>query len=447
VSVLRRHWPLALVLAAGVALRVIVMIGYTPFFWFTDTVRYLRFAHLGKPDYLRPWGYSGFLRVALHFLSERGVVALQHALMVIGAAVLYAFLVRRGTARGVAALAIAPLCLSPLFVNVEHHLLSDWLFVSLFTAAAVLLSWSDARPPAWAAALAGLCLAGAIVTRQVALLMAPPLLAYLVVRGAGAVRLAAFVVPAALPVIGYLVWMHATWGVYSFSTWSGRMLYARVAPIARCDSIGRLTAQQRELCDPRPPSERPGPGAFLWRDRKGATHHLPDRVMMSFARQVIVHQPVDYARTLARETAETFYPGRRQRPREACVAYWSYPDTLPHGCRTDHVGTKIWRRHPFRADPTLADALSTYQHLDGLAGPGFLACLLAVVAALLRRKPGGRRLQLDAVMFAVIGLGVTVAAFATAEFSYRYTLPLYTTLPIAAALAVTQLVRRPKEAS
>jgi hypothetical protein len=241
--------------------------------------------------------------------------------------------------------------------------------------------------------------------------------------------------------------MHATYGVYGFSTWSGKMLYARVAPIARCEQLGHLTARQRELCDPRPTSERPGPGVYLWTHGKGPTRRLPDKVMLAFARQVITHQPATYARTLARETAEIFYPGRRQRAGEACVAYWNYPDALPGGCRTDHVGTKIWRQHPFKASRSLADGLSSYQHLDGLAGPGFLACVLAVLAALVRRRPGGRRLTLDALLFAVLGLGVTVAAFATAEFSYRYTLPLYTTLPVAAALAVTQLVRRPKEAT
>ena len=38
-----------------------------------------------------------------------------------------------------------------------------------------------------------------------------------------------------------------------------------------------------------------------------------------------------------------------------------------------------------------------------------------------------------------------MAAFATAAFSYRYTLPLYATFPAAAALALTRLVR-PQEA-
>ena len=441
-SFLRRHWPVLVVLGAGAALRLIVMVAYTPFFWFTDTVRYLRYADLGQPDEIRPWGYSGFLRVTQSFLSQQGVVALQHLLVLALAALLYAFLVRRGVGRVVAALALVPLCLSPLVVNIEHHLLSDWLFMVLFTAAAVLLVWWDGPPPLWACALAGLVLACAIVTRQVALLLVLPLVAYLLLRGARPVRLAAFLLPAAIPVIAYLGWMHATYGVYSFSTWSGKMLYARVAPIARCERLGNLTAEQRQLCDPRAPERRPGPGFYLWTGGTGPARALPDGVVLSFARRVVTHQPVDYARSVARQTAEIFYPGRDQRPGEACVAYWEYPDPLPGGCRTDSVGTKIWREHPFKAQRPLADGLSTYQQLDAAAGPTFLVCVIVVLAALLRR--GARRLRLDALLFAAFGLGLTIAAFATAEFSYRYTVPLYATVPIAAALALTGLVRPPE---
>ena len=48
---------------------------------------------------------------------------------------------------------------------------------------------------------------------------------------------------------------------------------------------------------------------------------------------------------------------------------------------------------------------------------------------------------MDAGLFAMIGLALTVAAIATANFSYRYTAPLYCTLPIAAAIALTHLAR------
>jgi hypothetical protein len=442
VAVLRRHWPAALVLAAGAALRAVVIVAYNPLFWFTDTGRYLRYAALGRPDTQRPWGYSGFLRLALHPLSERGVVALQHVLVLACAAVLYAFLVRRGVRPWLGALAIAPLCLSPLVVNVEHHLLSDWQFIVLVSVALVLVSWADARPAGWACAVAGLALGVAVVTRQIALPLVAILVVYLLVRRAGAARVAAFSAAAAAPIVAYLLWMHATYGVYDFTTWSGKMLFARVAPIARCDELGALTAQQRELCDPRPLARRPGQTDYLWTGGRGPQRHLPDRVVLGFARKVIIHQPLAYAKTLAVETAEVFLPGRTQHRGAACVAYWDYPDPLPGGCRTDAVGHRLWRKHPFKVNRPLADGLSVYQHLDAAAGPVLLACLLAVVVAVARgARAGERRLRLDAVLYAVAGLGLILVTMATADFTYRYTLPLYATLPVAAALAVTGLAR------
>jgi hypothetical protein len=220
------------------------------------------------------------------------------------------------------------------------------------------------------------------------------------------------------------------------------MLYARVAPIARCEKLGALTAQERKLCDPRPLSRRPGQSAYLWTGGKGPQRHLPDHVVLSFARKVVVHQPLAYAGTVAVETAEVFLPGRTQHRGAACVAYWDYPDPLPGGCRTDAVGRRLWREHPFRVDRPLADGLSVYQHLDAAAGPVLLACLLAVVLAVARGAHAGeRRLRLDAVLYAVAGLGLIAATMATADFTYRYTLPLYATLPVAAALAVTGLAR------
>jgi hypothetical protein len=70
VRALLRHWPLGVVVAAGATLRAAVMLAYNPFFWFTDTGRYVEFASLGRPDAARPWGYSGFLWIA-HSLTLR----------------------------------------------------------------------------------------------------------------------------------------------------------------------------------------------------------------------------------------------------------------------------------------------------------------------------------------------------------------------------------------
>lgn len=439
-ALLRRHWPMALVVIAGAALRVVVMVAYTPFFWFTDTSRYVHYAALGKPDVLRPWGYSGFLWLARHGLDRREIVGLQHALVLLLAVGVYAFLVHRRVAPWLAALSVVPLALSPLVVNLEHHLLSDWMLVVLTTAAALLLAWSDRRPALWACALAGVALAVAIVTRQVALVLVVPFVAYLLLRRSGSLRVGAFVVGVAVPVLVYLAWMQSTNGVFTFSTWSGKMLYARVAQISQCDQLGTLTPQQRQLCDSRPVSQRPGPDDYIWTKGRGPQRHLPDAVVMSFARKVIVHQPGAYLHLVGTQTAELFYPGQRQRSQEPCAAYWEYPYPRPGGCRTDAIGTRISRRHPLKIDQPLAHALTGYQRLDFAIGPAMLACLVITVFALAwRPRTGGGRIRLDAGFLAVIGLGIVVAALATATFSYRYTFPLYSTLPVAAALALTQL--------
>jgi hypothetical protein len=442
------HWAISAVLLAGLLVRVVVVLAYNPFFWFTDTPGYLKAAEVLKPNGTRPFGYSAFLFVFQHLgLGQREIVVLQHLLVLGLGALLYAFLVHRGVTRSLGALAIVPLALSPLVVNIEHHLLSDPLFIILYTGAAVALAWSDTRPGTYICALAGLLAASAAITRQVALVMALVLVAYLLVRRVGAVRVGAFVVAFAIPVAGYLFWMHETWGVWSFSTWRGKHLYARVAPIAQCDRLGTLTAQERLLCDPRPLDERPGPEGYLWVGEDAPARSLPDEVDLAFARKVILHQPIDYLRMIGKDTSHAFLPGQRQRPGEPCVAYWTYPDPLPGGCRTDAVGKTIWERHPFQTNRTLSPILRDYQRTDYPVGPLFLFCLLITAAALLWRiREPGWRLRLDSALFAVYGFGVMFAAFATANFSYRYTVPLYATLPVAAALAATHLLRRRQSA-
>jgi hypothetical protein len=441
-ALLTRHWALCGVLLAGLVVRVLVVLAYNPFFWFTDTPGYLKGAEVLRPNGARPWGYSAFLLVFQHLgFGLRELVFLQHLLVLGLGALLYAFLVHRGVARWLAAIAIVPLALSPLVVNIEHHLLSDPLFILLYTGAAVTLAWSDTRPATYLCALAGFLAAWAALTRQVALVMALFLVAYLLLRRVGALRVVAFVVAFTIPVAGYMFWMHETWGVWSLSTWRGKHLYARVAPIAQCDRLGALTAQERLLCDPRPLDRRPGPEGYLWVGENAPARSLPDEVDLAFARRVILHQPLDYLRMIGTDTSHLFYPGQRQRRGEPCVAYWAYPDPLPGGCRTDAVGTQIWERHPFRTNESLSPLLRNYQRTDYPVGPFFLLCLLLTGAALIWRiREPGWRLRLDAALFAVYGFGAVLAAIATANFSYRYSVPLYATLPLAAALAVTHVL-------
>ena len=93
----------------------------------------------------------------------------------------------------------------------------------------------------------------------------------------------------------------------------------------------------------------------------------------------------------------------------------------------------------------LARALAQYAKLDYLIGPAFLFFVLLTLAAVAwRPRDGGWRLRLDAALLAAVGLVVVVAAIAAANFSYRYTLPLYATLPPAGALALSHLLWLPR---
>lgn len=446
-ALLRRHWPVLVVLLAGLVVRAIVVVAYVPFFWFTDTHGYLDAAKHWVPGQARPFAYSAFLWLLDHIgLSLRAIVGLQHLLVLTVAAFVYAFLVRRGVAPWLAAAAIVPLVLSPLLINIEHHLLSDSLFIALYTGTALLLAWWERVPPLWASGLAGLFTAATTLTRPVGLVMVALILGFMLLRRFGWRRLALFAVSFAVPMLAYVFWMHQIYGTYAVTTWRGKHLYARVAPIAQCEKLGHLTAEERQLCDSRPLDQRPGPEGYLWVGGAAPARTLPDQVDLAFAQKVIIHQPLDYLRLVATGISHVFYPGQPQRPGEPCVAYWSYPGPRPGGCRTDAVGTKIWAQHPFRVNESLATGLRTYSRFDYLVGPFFLGCVLVVAfAALWHPRSGDWRRRLDAVFLCLLGLGVTFGAIATANFSYRYTLALYCTLAPAAALALTHLLsqRRP----
>ncbi|MBW3592705.1 MAG: hypothetical protein KY396_03330, partial [Actinobacteria bacterium] len=406
-----------------------------------DTSGYLKWAEQVRPGPARPWGYSGFLWLLLHGLGHREIVALQHVLVLVVAAALYAFLVRRGVVAWLAALGVVPLTMSPILVNIEHHLLSDPLFIALIVGSILLVAWSRDRPAVWACALAGLFLAYAGLTRQVGLAAVPLVLLYLVIRRASILAIASFALAVTLPLVGYLFWMKQEYDVYAFTVFGGKHLYARVAPIAQCDRLPDLSAQERRLCDSRPLDERPGPEGYLWTGGEGPVYEVPNRVQRSFARKVIRHQPLDYVAMVARQTGHVFYPGQRQREGEPCVAYWAYPDPLPSGCRTDAVGTSIWKNHPFEVNRPLAHGLAQYAKLDYLIGPAFLVSVLLTLFALVwRPRDGGWRMRLDAALLGAVGFGLVLAAIATANFSYRYSMPLYATLPPAAVLAITHLL-------
>src|SRR5690242_16461669 len=121
---------LAVLLAAGVALRVLLMADYRPAVLANaDSARYMHFA-LEPPGVLNdpfgPTGYSFFLRVA-HWISPHigFTIVVQHLLGIAAALLLYGTARRLGAPRWPALIAPAVLLLSGDQAYVEHTILTE----------------------------------------------------------------------------------------------------------------------------------------------------------------------------------------------------------------------------------------------------------------------------------------------------------------------------------
>src|SRR5208282_6667478 len=55
------HWQFSIVLLAAIVVRIIVILGYPPILWFTDSYNYIYDAVAHVPDRIRPNGYPFFI--------------------------------------------------------------------------------------------------------------------------------------------------------------------------------------------------------------------------------------------------------------------------------------------------------------------------------------------------------------------------------------------------
>ena len=135
-AVLRRHWLAAALLAAGLVLRVLAQLAYRPALFYIDTTRYLYNA-----EGMDPVGYKGPLRAILLVANFDAVAAVQHLLGLAMAVVIYVLLLRRGTPRWLAALAIAPVLLDAYQLQAEQSVMPGTWFEALIVAGLATLLW------------------------------------------------------------------------------------------------------------------------------------------------------------------------------------------------------------------------------------------------------------------------------------------------------------------
>ncbi len=449
----RRHWLIAALLAAGAALRVITQLAYQPALLYIDSFSYL--TNLGplRAGGSQPIGYVLLLRPLVALGGLAFVAAAQHLLGLAMGLGVYLLLVRAGARRWVAGLAAAPVLLDAYQLQIEQNVMADTLFEALLVLAVAALLWR--RPlTAWSAALAGLSLGAAAVTRLVGEPLILAALAFTLLAVAGLRRKAlvagALVGAFAAPLVGYMLFTQAQSGSFGVSGASTRMLYGRLATVVDCAKLD-MPAYERPLCPTQPVGQRMTDDDFANSDASplysvatppGMTTR---QVVTDFNNRVLAAQPAAVAAAIGRDTVKVFAPTRVTSPGDVLIDRWRFTTTYPEYPPNSSVAmTTALGEGPTRVNTSLAVFLRRYQ-LDGgyTSGPALaLALALGVLGALGATKAARRSgLRAACALPTLLGVGALLVADVF-EFSWRYQLPALTLLPLAGGLGLTALARR-----
>jgi hypothetical protein len=437
-----QHLPFLVALAAGVAIRIVVMVAYRPALLFFDSAGYLARAEEGGMGDARPVGYSLVIAPLRHlFPSTLVPVTLFQHLLGLGLAVAcYVFLVRRGLPGWGATLATLPLLLDPLQLVLEHYVLSDVVFEVLLVGACLLVLWKP-RPGPWLLVASGLATGASALVRGAGSLVVVVLVIAVVCLRLGWRRVTAFVVAALAPLAIYATVYHHVYGQFALSSAGPRFLYARVAPIVACHNPQLdLPSYERMLCPKNPVGQRASSDYFMWGGHRGPAYQLvpppgmtTEQVLKDFAKRVIRTQPRAFTRITLDDFVHGFAPTRTTQVRGFPAKYWLF---------RDHYWMRHLRGWKPTADPGPAAFLQRYR--ETLWTPGPLLGGLLVLSAVATLGFGRSRRSGDRVAIGLLAGACTITLLtgaAVSGFSWRYQLPQLGLLPLAGALAIAALVR------
>ncbi len=482
VTSLRPHWPAGLLLAIGLALRVITQLAYHPAILYIDSLKYLYDGWRGSD----PVGYKVPLRAILTVGDLGTVVAVQHLLGLAMAVALYVLLTRRGVNRWLATLAMAPILLDAYQLQAEEMIMPDVVFQALIVLALVLLLWQ--RMPSWLAVVAtGLILGYAVTVREVGMILIVPAVLYLLIaRGplfsrAGwwdAIRKSAALGAAfAVPILLYCSWSYYSLGHFELSVKGSAA--GRMAEAADCATL-KLPAQLRPIC-PTAAEQKQGPD-WLADSRTSPlvlispVKSVRDQLLAAFSKDVEHQQPLRVVGAIFGDSTKLFEVNRTSVGGATPIFRWQFqlkyqnyvPGIVVHPGGDIILGVQVYHGGPYhyqlllpayggkaQISKPLASFLRSYQLHGGYTpGPLLLLFTLAGLAgsllALFRRKASdrGRQLALGSLLFFVSAAGLLLVADFYL-FSWRYQLPALITLPPAGVLGIAAALdqfRRPKTA-
>jgi len=454
-SVLRRHWMAAVLLAAGLVLRVLAELAYRPAL-FLDATRYLYNSYGNDPV-----GYEGPLRAILWAAGNfDAVVAVQHLLGLAMAVVIYLLLLRRGTPRWLAALAIAPVLLDAYQIQNEQTILPGTFFQALVVAAFALLLW---RPEAgWRRTVAaGLLLGTSAIIAQVGEALILPAVIYLFVAYGGGRQVigkaAALCAAFAVPILAYCTVNFVATGDFFLSHTGTTSVYGRMAAAADCATL-RLPPAEQPLC-PTKAQQAQGPDWLEYSPQSPVAPYyanLPrdqvDRMIVRFNRSVLTQQPLRVLEGYSRDVLKLYAVVRTTGAGDTPIYRWQFQTTYPYHPpnATEPIVRKVTAQFGGGA-PTVWRPVATFlrgYQLHGGYTPGPLLAVFTVTGLAgslmaLRRKradPATRQLALACLLFFLSGAAVILVSDLF-EFSWRYQLPALVTLVPAGALGIAALLR------
>jgi hypothetical protein len=477
----RVHWLASILIAAGIALRVLAQMAYHPAIIYIDTLKYLYDSWPGSD----PVGYKVPLKLIL-LVGDLGTVeVVQHILGIAIAVALYVTMVRRGVPRWLGALAIAPVLLDAYQVNVEAMIMPDIWFEALIVAGIVVLLW---RPTLTVRmGLVGGALLGASVgIRQVGEVLIIPALILVLALGGGwrkIVQNATAVTCAfALAVLLYLSADYQLAGHFFISRSSASLTYGRMAAVANCQTL-KLPKIEQPLC-PTKAQQAWGPdkldhsvvSPLRTFDTTLPLSQLTSRTQLvaNFNRAVETQQPLRVISGILHDSVKLFAVSRYTSPGDTPIVRWQFQrhfPTVQYGPWVSVVNGRIWLRlgslqsatltelNPAyggapQVDKPIAAFLRYYQLHGGFTpGPVFLLSLLAGLAGAViafgrrRRFARGRQAALGGLLFFTTGV-LILGISDLFEFTWRYQIPALVTLPPAGALGIAAIVlswRKPRE--
>jgi hypothetical protein len=458
----RGHWPFALVLSAGLALRVLTEVAYRPALLYIDSAKYL----VGSGG-TAPEGYQVLLRLLVPVCGLALVAAVQHAFGLAIAIAVYALLIRRRVPRWAATLAAVPVLLDAYQLQLEQTIMPDVLFETMIAAGLVLLLWpcpADQKR-LWPVGAGALVLGATATVREIGGVLILPAVAFALLTGAGwpcrtkqaALATASFV----LPVLGYMAAAYLVTGHFGLASNGPAPEYGRAAAAADCATL-RIPADERALCPSPARTLALGGIDGLLHNPESPGHTVPvppgtthAQLLAGFSLAVFRQQPLRVAASIAGDSVRLFALTRDGDPEIASIARWQFQTYYPTYPRryTMAAFTRLARQYgggDLVAVKPAATALRDYQLGGGYTpGPlyaiGLVAGLLGSLCGLARRRtltaaarPANTELA-AACLLVTLSAAVLLLSSDAYEFSWRYQLPAVVMLPVAGAIGLTAL--------